>query len=143
MGGPGAAGYEGEPGQGATDRRGYLGPALLRAVNMEGRSCVLKELQPREDRLTFQKIEPPSLEGAVRALGQLLAWAPLRASERHGAASPDALVEHAQEDSWTRPLSDYAAAYAKRARADYREFREAWKDGFFEPQVGKVTALRV
>lgn len=112
-------------------------PALLRAVNMEGRSYVLKELQPREDRLTFQKMDALSLEGAVRAMGQLLAWAQLRPSGRHGATSADALVEHARDDSWRRPLSEYAASYAKRAGADYREFREAWKDGFFDRQVGK------
>jgi len=112
-------------------------PAFLRAVSLAGSSFVLKELQPREDRLLFKKIDQVhgSLDGVVRAMGQLLSWAQLRPSGRRGAASADALVEHAHTDSWRRSLVDYASSYAKRARADHREFREAWKDGFFDRQV--------
>src|SRR5262249_38857755 len=50
-------------------------PALLHAVNLEGRSYVVKELQPREDRLTFKKMDKayPSFREAVQAMGNLLA----------------------------------------------------------------------
>jgi len=114
-------------------------PALLRAVKAGMRSYVLKELQPREDRLVFNQIDQasPSLAGAVRAMGMLLAWAQLRASGRRGAASADALVEFAANASWRRAVAEYAASYATRADADHRTFREAWKDGFFDRQLGK------
>src|SRR5262249_32604724 len=114
-------------------------PALLHAVNLEGRSYVVKELQPREDRLTFKKMDKayPSFREAVQAMGNLLAWGQLRASGRRGAASGDALVEYAQGDSWAVPITDYAGSYAKRARADHKVLREAWKDGLFDRQIEK------
>ena len=114
-------------------------PALLRAVVAGKRSYVLKELQPREDRLVFNQIDQvsPTLAGAVRAMGMLLAWAQLRASGRRGAASADALVDFAANASWRRAVAEYAASYAQQADTDHRTFREAWKDGFFDRQLGK------
>src|SRR5262245_18957473 len=114
-------------------------PALLRAVTREECSYVIKELQPREDRLAFKKNDQAyrSLDGAVRAMGRLLAWAQLRASGRRGAASGDALVEYSQRNSWVGPIADYAVSYAKQAHADHELFRAALRDGFFERQIGK------
>lgn len=114
-------------------------PALLRAVKAGRRSYVLKELQPREDRLVFGEIDQvyPSLAGAVRAMGMLLAWAQLRASGRRGAASADALVEFGANRAWRRPVVDYAAGYAEHAHVDHRTFRQAWRDGFFDRQLGR------
>jgi uncharacterized protein (DUF2252 family) len=111
-------------------------PAHLRSIVEGERSYVLRELQPREDRLNLKKMRHTvrSLEDAVQTMGGLLAWAQLRASGRKGAASADALIDYADDPQWRKPLIEYAAAYARRVRADHRAFKLARKDGFFDDQ---------
>jgi uncharacterized protein (DUF2252 family) len=109
-------------------------PAYLRAIADGERSYVLRELQPREDRLNLKKMNHTfrSMEDAVQTMGRLLAWAQLRASGRRGAASVDALVDFAHDARWRKPLIEYADAYARRVRADFQAFKVARKDGFFD-----------
>ncbi len=114
-------------------------PALLRAIGSGNRSFVLRELQPREDRLDLANMSPRALEGAVRTMGALVAWAQLRTSGRNGAAGPDLLIDHAQNVRWRRALVEYAASYAKQVQRDRQEFRAAWKDGLFDDQCEGST----
>jgi uncharacterized protein (DUF2252 family) len=109
-------------------------PALLRAVRAGERSYILRELQPSEDRLDLTSMTPTGFEGVMETTGALVAWAQLRASGRNGAAGPDLLIDHVREGRWQRAAAEYAAMYAKRVQRDRREFRTAWKDGFFAAQ---------
>jgi uncharacterized protein (DUF2252 family) len=95
---------------------------------------VLRELQPREDRLNLQKMHHTfrSLEESIVTMGTLLAWAQLRSSGRRGAASADSLDGYASDDQWSRPLITYAESYARRVSGDFKAFRTAWKDGLFD-----------
>ncbi len=108
-------------------------PALLRAVTVGRQSYVLRELQPREDRLLLRNLGRRALDRSVRTMGGLVAWAQLRAAGRRGAASPELLIEYAHEAKWTRVL-DYAAWYARVIYRNHREFRTARRDGFFDRQ---------
>jgi uncharacterized protein (DUF2252 family) len=107
-------------------------PALLRPVNAGSRSYILRELQPREDRLRLRKLSPGDLEQAAGCMGSLLAWAQLRASGQKRAAPAEALVDFAGTARWGPLLLGYAEAYARVVRRDYQEFRRARKAGCFD-----------
>jgi uncharacterized protein (DUF2252 family) len=106
-----------------------VSPALLRAVVMGTRSYVLKELQPRQDRLTWKRVRATTetLEDTVRCMGRLAAWAQLRAAGRRGAAGVEDLMNFAAGSSWRSAALRYAAACARHVRRDHAIFRRAWK----------------
>src|SRR5262249_51920130 len=116
-------------------------PSHLRAIAAGRQSYVLRELQPREDRLNLKKMHHTfrSLEDAVQTMGRLLAWAQLRASGRRGAASADALVEYVRRPRWRQPLTAYAMVYARRVHADFEAFKIARDRGFFDDQCAPPT----
>lgn len=111
-------------------------PALLRSIADGERSYVLRELQPREDRLDLAGMRHAleAFEDAVQTMGRLLAWGQLRASGRRGAASADALTDFAHDTTWRSVLLDHAVAYARRVRRDFRAFKDARRAGFFDDQ---------
>jgi uncharacterized protein (DUF2252 family) len=105
-------------------------PACLRAIVVGRDSFVLRELQLREDRLSWTaKNAFGDLNDLVRTLGGLLAWAHLRAAGWRGAAGPEDLVAFAQRMSWRRAALDYARRYARRVRRDHGAFVRAWGRG--------------
>lgn len=77
--------------------------AFLHAVKFDGLPCVLKGLQPSEDRVSIgdwgKKLE--RLQAVAAIMGRILAWDQLRASGRSGAACADALSDFAQGHEWT------------------------------------------
>jgi len=114
-------------------------PALLRSIADGHRSYVLRELQPREDRLDLSGTRHAfaAFEDAVHTMGRLLAGAQLRASGRRGAASADALTAFVHDGTWRSVLTDHAVTYARRVRQDFRAFKDARKAGFFDDQCAK------
>lgn len=110
-----------------------IAPAFLMAVEFEKSSFVLKELQPTQDRLDLLqakgRIEP--LASVIVTMGRLTAWSALRGSGRQGAADGDALVDFASGDKWRKQILEFAEAYAADVVVDWREYRQAWRDGAF------------
>jgi len=102
-----------------------ISPALLQSVELEGKSFVLRELQPVEDRLVLDhwKCKIGRLEGAIRTMAQVLAWAHLRGSGHQGAAIPDAFVDLGYERRWAEHALGYADEYATKVERDWQEFR--------------------
>jgi uncharacterized protein (DUF2252 family) len=84
--------------------------AFLQPVKLGGLSCVLKGLQPSEDRVAIgewgKKLD--RLKEVVITMGRNLAWDQLRASGRSGAANADALVAFAQGGNWAAEMLDAA-----------------------------------
>lgn len=76
-----------------------IAPAFLMPVRYAGRSFVLKELQPLQDRLSLEQAcgEPARFFEIMTAMGHLVAWSALRSSGRQGAANADALIAFAHE----------------------------------------------
>lgn len=76
--------------------------AFLFAVKLKGKSCILKGLQPAEDRVAIgewgKKLE--RLQEVAVTMGKLLAWDQLRAAGRSGSASADDLIAFAASDQW-------------------------------------------
>jgi uncharacterized protein (DUF2252 family) len=113
-----------------------IGPAFLNPLEIEDRSYTLREMMPQEDGLSIGQWqhEFERLKRVVEDMGTLVAWAHLRGASRHGAAGADELVSFGQQKDWHRPLTDYAQDYAQTVRRDWKLFRSARKDGYFEVQ---------
>lgn len=109
------------------DRLQAVDHAFLSAVRFQGHPCVLKGLQPAEDRVAIgewgKKLD--NLRNVVSTMGSILAWDQLRASGRGGAANADALVDFASGEAWTAAILDAAEAMTKTTREQWDVFRTA------------------
>lgn len=101
--------------------------ALLHPVSFDGRSCILKGLQPSEDRVSIgdwgKKLD--RLKEVVAAMGYILAWDQLRASGRSGAASADELSAYAERTDWVAGMLAAADYMTLQTRRQWLEFRQA------------------
>ena len=100
-------------------------PAFLSALTIGKQSYVLKELLPTQDRLSLAnaKGKISRLSPVVAQMGEIVAWAQLRASGRNGAAVADELTAFAGlADVWRMPLMAYVQAYAGQVSADWQAF---------------------
>jgi uncharacterized protein (DUF2252 family) len=115
----------------AQERAQAASPALLQAVDIGPTSFVLRELQPREDRLSLAHWQGKlrRLETVMTTMGEIVAWAQLRGSGRQGAAVADAFIEFARQQKWQRTVLDYAESYAHQVEGDWRNFCEAFDAG--------------
>jgi uncharacterized protein (DUF2252 family) len=104
-----------------------VSPALLHPVRSGGRSYVLRELQPTQNRLSLESWNRTraELEGLMITLGQVVAWSHLRSGGRKGSAIADQWTAFAAEKRWRPALLAYAASYSRRVERDWREFVEA------------------
>lgn len=98
--------------------------AFLHAVQVDGVSCILKALQPSEDRVAIgewgKKLD--RLKDVVSTMGRILAWDQLRASGRSGSASADELIAFAQRDGWAKEMLEAAGAMAQATNAQWKTF---------------------
>jgi uncharacterized protein (DUF2252 family) len=102
-------------------------PALLRSVEMDGTSFILRELQPVQDKLNLAEQwqgRESRVQTFVVTAAQVLAWAHLRSGGRQGSACADEMIAFGQTvQQWHKPLVDYARGYADRVSKDWREFQ--------------------
>jgi uncharacterized protein (DUF2252 family) len=103
-----------------------IAPALLTAVSLAHGHSILRELQPREDRLALGEWNGKigRLRKVMTTMGHLTAWSQLRSASRDGSAPIDALIEFSHERRIRADLISFAREYAERAERDWREFRE-------------------
>ena len=101
-------------------------PDLLSRLTIGTKPFVVRELQPMADRLDLAAWDGRvgKLRRAVGAMGELTAWAQLRGASQGGAASVDALIAFARSRPIRGRLLAFARDYAKRARADWADFRD-------------------
>lgn len=104
-----------------------VSPALLHPVRAGGRSYVLRELQPSQNRLSLESWDRTrdELEGLMIALGQVVAWSHLRSGGRKGSAIADQWTAFAAEKKWRPALLAYASSYSRQVERDWKEFVEA------------------
>ena len=105
--------------------------AFLQAVKLDGLACILRGLQPSEDRVAIgewgEKLE--RLKEVVATMGRILAWDQLRASGRAGAASADELIAFAQGDGWVKPMLEAAMQMTEVTQRQWRVFTAAKDKG--------------
>lgn len=111
--------------------------AFLRPVKLEGRSFLLRALQPREDRVALEPLiaDAAALQQLMRDFGRLAAWAQLRSAGRQGSAGADELVDFGLRSKWRRQWQRASHDAADHVLADAALFRTAWADGAFAPSA--------
>lgn len=116
----------------ALERRLQAVPmAFLHALRMGGHSYVLRALQPVEDRLPlagFHK-QPDLINGAMRLMGECVAWAHLRSSGREGSANADELIAFGAKKKWQVRLLEQARQMAEQVKIDWTSYCEAYDSG--------------
>ncbi len=98
------------------------------AVELNGKSFVLRGLQPSEDRFDVgnAKGDQASLRLLVAAMGSIVAWGQLRGSAWQGSANTSSLIAFGQAvDTWRAALIELAENLAMRVEADWRAFRDS------------------
>jgi uncharacterized protein (DUF2252 family) len=108
--------------------------AFLQPVHMDGRSYVLRALQPLEDRVPLAKYHKhiDYMVGVVRVMGECTAWAQLRSSGRQSSAIADQLIDFAGAKKWRTKLLNAAYELANQVQADWHTYCEAYDDGAFK-----------
>lgn len=101
--------------------------AFLVPVAFDGRSWVLRGLQPSEDRVAIAAggKHLDRLREVGSTMGAIVAWDQLRAAGRGGAAGADPLLAFAEDDRWVPTLLDIAAAMARTTALQWDAFRQA------------------
>ncbi len=105
-------------------------PALLAAIELNGGSYLLRELQPTPDKieLKIDRINLTQLEKLIETIGQVVAFAHLHSSGKMGATIDRDLIKFGQNLDWHPEILNYASNYARQVRDDFRDFRKATKD---------------
>lgn len=108
--------------------------AFLHPVVMDGKSYVLRALQPTEDRVPLAKYHKhiDYMVGVVRVMGECTAWAQLRSSGRQGSAIADQLIDFAGAKKWRPKLLKLAYELANQVQADWHIYCDAYDDGAFK-----------
>lgn len=101
--------------------------AFLHAVKLDGLPCILRGLQPSEDRVSIgawgKKLD--RLKEVVSTMGRILAWDQLRACGRSGSASADELIAFAQRTGWMAEILDAATEMTQLTQQHWEIFTEA------------------
>lgn len=98
--------------------------ALLQAVQFDGRSFLLRELMPANDKIDLAKGQGKDLEQTIHAMGELVGWANLRTANRRGSASAEELVAFGRDAKWGNTLVVCAHECADQTEKQWREFAE-------------------
>ena len=121
----------------AQNRMQAVDHAFLHPVKLGGLPCILKGLQPSEDRVSIgewgKKLD--RLKDVVATMGRILAWDQLRASGRSGAAIADELVTFAQREDWVAEMLDAASLMTQTTRQQWKEFTRAFGSGKAPAQI--------
>jgi hypothetical protein len=98
-------------------------PALLHDFSAEGKSYVIKELQPSQDKLDLKVVSQKThkFEGIIEAMADIAASAHLRATGRYTSEPGDALIESVRALK-PQDLLRYAHDYSKKVASDYKEY---------------------
>jgi uncharacterized protein (DUF2252 family) len=101
-------------------------PALLAALDFKGKSYLLRELQPTQDKIELQpdRINKSDLEKLINTVAEVTAYAHLHSSGKRGAANAQDLMDLGADTNWQQEILVYANNYAQQVRQDYRNFRE-------------------
>ena len=107
--------------------------AFLQPVFFADSPCVLRALQPAEDRINLSAPRQPlrELEQVVGTLGRIVAWAQLRSAGRGGSAIADELIDFGRRKKWKNPLLSASLDCAVQVHKDAAAFNVAWDDGEF------------
>lgn len=107
--------------------------AFLQPVFFADSPCVLRALQPAEDRVNLSgpRRTLRELEQVLGTLGRIVAWAQLRSAGRSGSAIADELIDFGRRRKWHDSLLSASRDAAVQVHKDAAAFNAAWDDGEF------------
>ena len=107
--------------------------AFLNAVRIRSAPYVMRDLQPKQDRVTLAQTRHPieRLTNLMTVMGHCTAWSQLRSSGRQGSACADELIEFAAPAKWRKSILAVARDCAETVEADWRAYAKAYDDGAF------------
>jgi uncharacterized protein (DUF2252 family) len=102
-------------------------PALLAAVEFNGGSYSLRELQPTQDKITLKagKINIAQLEKLIETMAQVTAAGHLNSSGKLGATIERDPIAFGNRLDWQKEVLIYTSKYAQQVQRDYRDFCQA------------------
>ena len=105
-------------------------PALLAAIELNGGSYSLRELQPTQDKITLKagKISLTQLEKLIDTMAQVTAFAHLNSSGKLGSTTQQDLIAFGNRSDWQKEVLLYTSNYAQQVQLDYRDFCQATQD---------------
>lgn len=118
--------------------------AFLHTIEMNGRSFILRGLQPSEDRVALEAAarDGTHIDNLMRVLGECLAWAQLRSSGREGSATADELIAYGARRKWRARSLELAQEAAESVEDDYAAFSAAYDDGVFRVTATPASARK-
>jgi uncharacterized protein (DUF2252 family) len=104
-------------------------PAVLAAIEFNGNSYLLRELQPTQDKIELKagKISLDQLEELIKTIAQATALAHLHGSDKLGAAITQDFISFGQSSDWQQQILTYAINYVSQVKLDYQYFCKATK----------------
>ena len=114
-------------------RMEYASAALLATTTFNGCSFVIQELQPAEDKIDFTSLlkQHKNISCVISDMALLTASAQLRSGGRQGSAIIDELIQFGESNDWQIKIIEYAHKYSQQVQADYQQFLNDYKNGFF------------
>jgi uncharacterized protein (DUF2252 family) len=105
-------------------------PALLAAIEFNGGSYSLRELQPTQDKISLKagKISLDQLEKLIETMAQVTAAGHLNSSSKLGATIERDLIAFGDRLDWQEEVLIYTSKYAQQVQRDYRDFCQATQD---------------
>ena len=121
-----------------------LPPALLQAVSIGNQSFVFKELQPTSDRLDLDEVakDADQFSRTITTMGELTAWAHLRASGHLTSAPSDALVAFAQDKAAGKTILLAAQELEKSTHDDWAAYCQAYDAGAFAATLAHLDKTK-
>lgn len=104
-----------------------LPPALLKAVHVDGKSYLIKALQPSQDRLDLSQWNGKLnvLDNIFDTMAEVSAWGHLRNAGYLGAANREALMQFGhQVDEWKAPTLALAKQAAKQTIEQWQAYKK-------------------
>ena len=104
----------------------FVPPAFVVPYKMADAWYVIKELQPRSDRMSLEYFDQDfsRLSEVAKEMARLLAYAHLRSSGNFTASTTDDLVKFAEKQQWQRDVLDISGILAIKYQKYYRMFCE-------------------
>jgi uncharacterized protein (DUF2252 family) len=105
-------------------------PALLAALEFNGGSYSLRELQPTQDKISLKagKINLDQLEKLIETMAEVTAAGHLNSGRKLGATIERDLIAFGNRLDWQKEVLIYTSKYAQQVRRDYRDFCQATQD---------------
>lgn len=101
--------------------------ALLKSINLDNRSYVLREYQSYEDKINYKLLNGrlKSFGSVVTTMAKVTAWGQLQSGGRQGSAITDEMISFALlQNKWKKELLRYTRSAVRTVESDYQVFVE-------------------